>query len=84
MTEVNKEPRVADSMKELELLMEISVKYKDLYYKQRPFMNFLLKLGYQHKAVAQHCTNRAMRELTQVNYDHALWTVRYSEGLLNY
>lgn len=81
MTEKNREPRVANSVEELELLMWVALQYKELYYKQRPIMHFLYKIGYQNKQVAQHCTDRAMRELTNVDYDHDSWELIYSSGL---
>lgn len=84
MTIKNKEPRVANSVEELELLMWVALQYKELYYKQRPIMNFLYNMGYQNKHVAQHCTDRAMLELTNADYDHDTWTDCYGDGLLDF
>jgi len=82
LTEVNnEEPRKANSMEELELLMEV-VSYKlDMYYETRPVTQFFAGWGLFgiHNKVTHFFTMEARKELEEVDYDKVAYCVSFSD-----
>ncbi len=84
MTAEGRMQRKADSVAELELLFTIALLHKKAYYQKRPIMNFLFKMGFGSSKVAQYCTDEAMCELTDVDYDYQRWRERYGKDMLDF